>query len=302
MVDAFSTSLSPLAGGFSGETFLAEAAGERTVVRVYAGRSACRGPIAPEIDAAVLELVRGLLPVPRVLEVRRGDPDTDRPGLLVTELLAGERLDLVLARLDDEGRARAGAVVGRLAGRLGHMVQPRAGLFADRSLTLTDLPAVDLPAWVEDHADRLPDGLADELAPVAVQAQDLLEEDQRHVLVHGDLNPKNLLVDPGTLAVTGVLDWEFAHSGSPWTDLGNLLRFDRTPAYADAVVGAWSALMPSTPEDILARARAADLWSLVDLAARAGDQPVDQPVAVRARELLVAIARQGDLHAVPGKG
>ena len=55
--------------------------------------------------------------------------------------------------------------------------------------------------------------------------------------MHSDLNPKNLLVDPDTLVVTGVLDWEFAHSGHPFTDLGNLLRFDRDPAYADAVLG-----------------------------------------------------------------
>ena len=56
--------------------------------------------------------------------------------------------------------------------------------------------------------------------------------------MHCDLNPKNLLVDPDTSAVTGVLDWEFAHAGHPSTDLGNLLRFDRHPAFADAVLAA----------------------------------------------------------------
>ena len=46
--------LEPLAGGWSGETFLAEAAGERSVVRVYGEHSAHRGPQAPEVDAAVM--------------------------------------------------------------------------------------------------------------------------------------------------------------------------------------------------------------------------------------------------------
>ena len=59
--------LTPLAGGFSGETFVGAYAGERAVVRIYGPRSAGRGVDAPETDAAVLELVRGLLPVPRVL-------------------------------------------------------------------------------------------------------------------------------------------------------------------------------------------------------------------------------------------
>ena len=90
--------------GVSYETFLAEAAGERTVVRVYGERSAARGPEAPRVDAAVLGLVRGLLPVPEVLDVRRADPRTGSPGLLVTSYLPGTRLDLLEAR---EAGARA---------------------------------------------------------------------------------------------------------------------------------------------------------------------------------------------------
>ena len=41
-------------------------------------------------------------------------------------------------------------------------------------------------------------------------------------LVHGDFNPTNILVYKG--AVTGILDWEFSHAGSPYMDIGNLLR------------------------------------------------------------------------------
>jgi hypothetical protein len=74
--------LEPLPGGFS-ETFVTESAGERAVVRIYARRGAGRGAAA-EIDAAVLRLVRGLLPVPEVLEVRPPDPAADAPGMLVT--------------------------------------------------------------------------------------------------------------------------------------------------------------------------------------------------------------------------
>ena len=66
--------------------------------------------------------------------------------------------------------------------------------------------------------------------------------------MHSDLNAKNLLVDPDTLEVTGVLDWELAHSGLPWTDLGNLLRFDRHPVFVEAVLAAYTALMPTVPE------------------------------------------------------
>ena len=267
------------------------------MVRVYGPRSAHRGPLAPEIDAAVLELVRGLVPVPEVLEVRRADPDADIPGLLVVTRLRGERLELLLPTLRDEQLERVGAELGTLAGRLGHMVQPRPGLFIDRSLALAELPreARDLPAWVEFHAEHLEPSLVDGLLPVADDAQDLLDEERRACLAHSDFNAKNLLVDPETLEVTGVLDWEFAHSGLPWTDLGNLLRFERHPILVEAVLAAYTELMPAVPDNVLDRARAADLFALVELAAR----PDANQVVVQARQHLHAIARTGDLHAVP---
>ncbi len=296
-MDGFPTSLQPLPGGFSGETFLAESAGERVVVRIYGPRSAGRGPLAPEVDAAVLELVRELLPVAAVLEVRRGEPDAGLPGLLVTSVLPGERLDLVLPTLAPEGLRLVGERLGTLVGRLGHMVQPRRGSFADRSLHIVEPPPAlrELPAWLDEHAERLDTETVDGLRPVVEDAQDLLDEDRGACLVHSDLNTKNLLVDPATLEVTGLVDWEFAHSGLPWTDLGNLLRFERDPLLVEAALRGYRDFMPRVPDDLLDRARAADLFALIDLAAR--DEAHE--VVVRARALLAAVAGTGDRHAAP---
>ena len=58
---------------------------------------------------------------------------------------------------------------------------------------------------------------------------------------------------------------------------------------------AWCERRGSTPAEALDLARAADLWALVDLAARAGDNPV----ADRAAAQLRAVAETGDVHAVP---
>ena len=115
--------------------------------------------------------------------------------------------------------------------------------------------------------------------------------------MHSDLNPKNLLVDPDTLEVTGLLDWEFAHAGLPVTDLGNLLRFDRDPAFAERGPGGLRAT------------------AVPDAAGRpAGPGPGGRPVspwstwppgAARTRSpsgpttCSAAIAPSGDLHAVP---
>ena len=91
--------LQPLDGGWSGETFLADAGGERSVVRVFADPR--HHPHAAEIQEALHRLVRGLVPVPEVLELRRADPATGMPALLVTEFVEGVRGDLLLPDLDE---------------------------------------------------------------------------------------------------------------------------------------------------------------------------------------------------------
>lgn len=288
--------LQPLEGGWSGETFVAEAGGERTVVRVFADP---RHPAeAAEILAALHRLVRDLLPVPEVLEVRRAAPDVGTPALLVTSFLSGVRGDLVLPTLDDAGLRRLGEAFGEVAATLAGMPTLRSGTWADGELGIEPYDLA-LTSWVEAHRAPLEDRWSaadlDRLLDFAADAQARLDAVRRTCVVHSDLNPKNLLVDPESLTVTGVLDWEFCHSGHPATDVGNLLRFDRAPAYVDGVLGAWSDRHGADREELLELGRAADLAALVELAGRAGENPV----ATRADENLRAIVRSGDVHAAP---
>ena len=95
--------------------------------------------------------------------------------------------------------------------------------------------------------------------------------------------------------MTGVLDWEFAHSGHPFTDLGNVLRFDRHPEYVAGVLSAWESRRGTPADQALDLARAADLFALIDLAARSGANPV----ATSAAALLHAIVDADDWHAAP---
>ena len=254
------------------------------MVRIYA-RPGHRGDAAPEVDAALLRLVRGLVPVPDVLEVRRGVATADSPGLLVTSYVEGVRADELLPTLDDEGLATVGHHLGALAATLAGMPMLRSGPFVDADLRIGSFDVPDgLPAYVEDLGRF-------ELLDLAEDAQALLDTVNRCSLVHSDLNPKNVLLDPDSLRVTALVDWEFAHAGHPFADLGNLLRFDRAPAYVDAALGAFTERLGGTTADALALARAADLRALVELASRAGQNPV----ADQAHALLADIARTGDL-------
>ena len=163
-------------------------------------------------------------------------------------------------------------------GILGGMPTLRPGPFVDPSLQVGDFALADgLPGFIEAAGLRWDPHLVARLVGVATEAQALLDTVGRACLVHSDLNPKNLLVDPETLEVTAVLDWEFAHSGHPFTDLGNALRFDRAPAYVEAVLAGYRERHAVPAGEALALARAADLWALVDLASRAGHEPGGGP-------------------------
>jgi aminoglycoside phosphotransferase (APT) family kinase protein len=290
----------PLAGGYSGETFLVAAAGEEAVIRIYG-----RHPERAAVDAALLDLVRGLLPVPRVLEVRphtasdRSTQHSVQPPYVLTERLPGERLDLALAWGNAELIEKLADSLGRLLGRLSGIPFRRGGVFSGPDLSIAHHPGMptELTSWVRLHQSGGPlsQWVLDDrrgLLGVAADADELLWDVERVCLVHSDFNPKNLLVDPETGAVTGLLDWEYAHAGLPYTDLGNLIRFERG-RFGDAVFAAYEKHTPTPDPLALCRARAADLWALVELANRAGTNPV----ADRAHALLLTIAQARDLTA-----
>lgn len=298
MGDLAGTSMSPLAGGYSGETFLIGTGDEQCVVRIYA-----RDPRRALIDASLLRLMRGLLPVPEVVEVRPAYGAN--PAVLVTECLRGARLDLVLPGLDQDGRVTVGRHLGHALGVLSGIPQLRFGAFVDEELLISrrGTPTTDLAQWAQHFRDsgRLASWTQrdwTDLLDLVDTAEDVLATARpadRHVLVHSDFNPKNLLVDPESLELTGVLDWEFAHAGSPYTDLGNLTRFERHPDLVESLVAAWSDTAPQLASGPLRLGRAVDLWALIELAGN------ERANAVRelAGALLLAQARERDLDAWP---
>ena len=285
----------PLSGGYSGETFLVTGAGEQAVLRLYA-----RNPGRAAVDQALLERLRGLVPVPRVLEAVTVPAGTDRPPFLLLEALPGDRLDLVLPAADEPLRHRLGEAVAGVLTLLATERMPRPGFFVDASLDPAPFPpgAGDQLRFLEARL-RTPwfAGLTGAeragLREVARRAGVVTATPARIALVHADFTPTNLLVDPATGGVTGVLDWEYAFAGAPLGDLGNLLRFETDPVFAGAAARTYTDRAPDVPADWLEVARALDLYSLLDLAGR----DTVNPVVSGARDLLHATARTRTLAA-----
>jgi aminoglycoside phosphotransferase (APT) family kinase protein len=290
-------SVRPLAGGYSGETFLVERPGEPAVLRVYG-----KQPDRAAIDAALLHLVRGLIPVPRVLDLRRPDSAVpNSPAHLLITYMPGERLDHVLAQAHPDLAARLARAVAGVLTTLSGIPFMRPATFVDSDLRLSgdDAPADGLVSWLDRHVVgaggfwHWDPGLLRALRGMCAAADGLLDTVHRTCLVHSDFNAKNILVDPVSGHVTALLDWEYAHAGSPYADLGNLLRFDRGTPWARAVLEHFVAHTPGLAGDPLTLAHASDLWALIELAGRT----TRHAIVERADALLQVIARTGDLNA-----
>lgn len=99
-------------------------------------------------------------------------------------------------------------------------------------------------------------------------APQLAALDEETCLVHGDFGKRNLLVQQvnGDWRVAAVLDWEFAISGSPLTDVGHFLRYECAscpvvePHFSEGYLHAGGRL----PDEWRRQARVLDLIALCE--------------------------------------
>jgi aminoglycoside phosphotransferase (APT) family kinase protein len=273
--------------------------GESLVLRQYDADDAAR---ICAIEAAVLARLRGAAPVPDVVAA---DPTGTAAGepVLLTRFAAGMPLSAALA--DPQARPGDHAGLGRAAGQalaaIGTVSFPRGGFFTDGTLqpAAEDLPG-DLPEFVNACLAAGPapavlsaaelDGLqalarADE--PFAARA------DGGRQLVHSDFNPKNLLAvrADGRWSVSAVLDWEFAFSGSPLHDIGNMLRFEQPPGFAAGFADGFRDGGGDLPPDWRPVSAALDLFALADLLTRPAGHPYFGKAVSAVRARLAGAAR-----------
>ncbi len=284
----------PASGGYSGQTFVGSWFREPAYIRLYEA-----DPGRAVVDLAVMRRVSGLVPLPKVLAAEpRGL--SGLPPYIVTAEVSGQRADLLLERgLPLPASNALGRQCARLVSRLRTVRCERPGRLLDADLRVEPWPpqVQTLQAWFDHLEPGLATaGLGRRSAPGLRQA--VLAASQRlamgdsgpATLVHGDLNGKNLLIDPNTGRLRAVLDWEFAHAGDWAEDVGNLLRSaDHGVGGGGAGVASWTAFRRGLvdalhaglyedgtmstasghqDDDWLARASDLDLFALLELAAR----------------------------------
>lgn len=146
------------------------------------------------------------------------------PGVTLSELLLSGRVHDVGAIMYE-----AGLMLAKIAG----YPFSKAGFFDQNLHVIESTPREDYLKFAQKCfksktvATELGSEMIAKIHECFDKNTDFFPNEDEHHLVHGDFDPANILVDrvDGEWKITGILDWEFAFSGSILWDVANMLRY-----------------------------------------------------------------------------
>ena len=265
---------SAVEGGLVNGNYRVALEGEPTdvLLRIYR-----RGLRAAEVEFALSRLISSEIPVARFFHLAKESAVNGLP-FAICEWISGVQLGKARGDFAELGSS-VGRVLAKIhsfrfleTGFLGSDLRVQQSVGADGAM-LRDFVAHSLqngPA-----SERLDAELAGQLSDFVAREGDLLDgHPATPCLSHADFNASNVLVVGSS--VSAVLDWEFAWAGSPYFDLGNLMRapLGERPGFGEAVAAGYRSAGGFLPDDWQRRARVADLLSWVDFLNRPKAGPV----------------------------
>ena len=239
--------------------------GETCVLRLHS-----HGDTRREVH--LMNLVRGLVPVP--LEVSRGE------NWSLFTFVEGEMLQGIPDALD---------VAAQTLARISSVKFQAAGwIEADGSVSPFPWGGVEGYATAELESSEVQTWLGSEMVEAVLRVlrsekQRLAEVDADTSLVHGDFNPTNILIRDGS--VSGVLDWEYCHVGTPYMDIGNLLR-NTAAKYHSRIKSGLQAAGMYLPKDWQKRAQLVDLTSHLEFLSSTRSHAFKRHCVVRIKRFL----------------
>lgn len=230
-------------------------------------------------DAAYREqklgaLLEGIVPIPQIYFV--GDLEAHR--FAIAEFMPGISLRDHLLGNDPSDMEQLMGEAGEILAKIQAIRFPASGFFGkDLSIhdPLTQESYVNFAKECLCHPtviDTLGEGMTSKISTILEAHASLFPDAMQTHLVHADFDPPNLLVDrcDDQWKISGVLDWEFAYSGSPLTDVANMLRYAHhmPPTYeASFLLGVQNGGV-TLPEDWPVRIDLLNLLSLLSCLAR----------------------------------
>ncbi len=266
----------PARGGLTNTNLRLRLSGlaEPVLLRLYT-----RDPTAAVKEQALHRRLAPRLPVPQLLFGATDSLVGHAYALMAW--VDGERLELVAPHLGHAELGQLGRDVGRVLAGI-HAVTFSAQGFLDGGLEVQPFPAAfgaGLVGFLRAHlvgtggAERLGADLTRRLLQFAERESSRLAAwTGPPCLTHADFGPSNILVRRAATGpvVAAVLDWEFAFSGAPFFDFGNLLRppVGDLPGFEAAVASGYRAAGGVLPRDWRRRSLLVDLTAWAEFLSR----------------------------------
>lgn len=232
-------------------------------VRIHAGDVA-----AFQREVRVLSSLQPTLAVPHVLLADASGTRCAQP-YAVHVWIEGATLNQFRQHHSGDDLLTLAAPLGELLAQIAATATPPT---VDRSIRIADrLQTTDGQLRSGLARSRLDEALADAFARLLHdETERLLALDERQGLVHSDFGGRNILVrqaDTGGWAISGVLDWEYAATGSPMWDVGSLFRYHHrySPDFRDHFADAYREAGGTLPDDWWRTARLLDATRLVGI-------------------------------------
>jgi aminoglycoside phosphotransferase (APT) family kinase protein len=198
-----------------------------------------RDPSAARKENAILHLIRQRdvpVPVPKVFDlIEPQDGLTEHPIIIMEYIDDASRFELHTAKLKQEEMMQVAQSIGKALAAVHSIKFDQFGFFDD-ALNVTTPITMDgagLIAFAHEYLferrgeEKLGAELtSDLLSFLDTYARILDIWNGSPCLTHSDFGPSNILVAhrQNRWQVAAILDWEFAFSGTPFFDFGNLLR------------------------------------------------------------------------------
>lgn len=194
------------------------------------------------------------------------------PGISLRDLLLGNTPHDLGAIMHE---------VGKILSKLTAYEFSKAG-FLNKDLEVVECESSDVIKFAQGClTDRTVVSVLDpsviaEIKQIIEQHASLFATDDEKHLVHGEFDPANILVDKinGSWVVTGILDWEFAFSGSYLWDVTNMLRYayKMPPEFQNSFIDALQKNGIKLPNNWRTTTHLLNLSSLLDLLKRSDPQ------------------------------
>ena len=264
----------PTQGGFANANYRLLLADREAPLLI---RFFVRDPRAAGKEFALNKLLVGRrLPVVPYLHVALDNPLTGHP-YAIREWTDGERLEIVARDLAHAGIEQVGRAVGHVLAHIHAITFSEAG-FLDLELRVAQPASIGRDGLVAflrlcllegRGAQRIEPVLARSLIDFAEREGRILDDwSGDSCLVHSDFGGSNILLrrTGARWEVASVLDWEFAFSGTPFFDFGNLLRppLGQRPGFEASVVAGYREAGGKLPNNWRQMSLLADLFNWAD--------------------------------------